>query len=105
MAHDGRARDALPLGIVMDLTFPRRGTNGTFGENSDDPDLRVAAARLERFVGNKPIPARVGRRWGQEAARSLHREIRSNGAEAESSLQRPSRCAVEYERWRAEPGR
>ena len=88
LAHDGHARDAMPLGIIMDLVF---------GDNSDDPDLRIAAARLERFVGNRPIPVVVGRRWGQEAASSLRREIRSGGAEAEGPLLRAEAIAREID--------
>ncbi len=79
MAHGGRALDALPLGIVMDLVF---------GEHGDDTGLRVAAARLERFVDDQPIAVTVGRRWGREAAAVLRREIRTGGAEVEALLQR-----------------
>ena len=87
VAHDGRARDALPLGVVMDLVF---------GGRSDDPDLRVAAARLERFVGNRPVPVAVGRHWGREAAASLRREIRGGGS-VEGVLQRAQAIALEID--------
>ncbi len=88
MAGDGRARDALPLGIVMDLVF---------GEHSADPDLRVAAARLERFAGDQPIPVAVGRRWGQAAAASLRREHSRTGGEARELLLRAEAIAREID--------
>ncbi len=84
LAREGHARDALPLGVVMDLIFAGEG---------DETDLRVAAARLERYVGNRPIPRETGLAWGRATAAVVRRKLEGERAEALATLQRAETIA------------
>jgi hypothetical protein len=57
----GRAADAVPLGLLCHLL------------SGDDPqssaERRVAAARLERYVGQQPLREAEAREWGRAAVR------------------------------------
>jgi hypothetical protein len=67
MVEAGAARDALAVAGVCEIVFAENGPG----------DLQAAAVRLERFHGNRPIPAAVGRllaRAGAEAVRELAQE-------------------------------
>jgi hypothetical protein len=64
MIEGGAARDALAVAIVCEVVFAEDGPG----------ELQAAAVRLERFQGNRPISAAVGRllaRAGEEAVREL----------------------------------
>ena len=61
----GAARDALGLAVACEVVF---------AEGADEPALLAAAARLERFHRNRPIPPDVGRllaRAGRDAIDDL----------------------------------
>jgi hypothetical protein len=67
VVEGGAARDALALAAVCEVVF---------GEGPAG-DLQAAAVRLERFFGNKPVPASVGQalaRAGAETVRELAQE-------------------------------
>ncbi len=55
----GHGQDLLPLGLVCVALFP------------PDAAPSAAAVRLERFVGNLPVDAATGYRWGQLALGAL----------------------------------
>lgn len=59
--ENGASPDALALGIVCQVVF---------GE-SEDTTLDAAAARIEQYHNNKPIPKAVGRILGRVAADSV----------------------------------
>ena len=64
----GAARDALALAVACEVVF---------AEGADEPALQAAAARLERFHRNRPIPPDVGRllaRAGRDAIDDLDRD-------------------------------
>ena len=68
IVEGGAARDALGLAVACEVVFP---------EGTDEPALQAAAARLERFHRNRPIPATVGRllaRAGRDAIDDVERD-------------------------------
>ena len=65
VVEGGAARDALGLAVACEVVF---------AEGADEPALLAAAARLERFHRNRPIPPDVGRllaRAGRDAIDDL----------------------------------
>ena len=64
----GAARDALGLAVACEVVF---------ADGTNEPVLQAAAARLERFHRNRPIPPPVGRllaRVGRDALDDLDRD-------------------------------
>jgi hypothetical protein len=59
--ENGAAADALALGIVCQVVF---------GEG-EDSTLDAAAARIEQYLDNKPIPRVIGRILGRIAANAI----------------------------------
>jgi hypothetical protein len=55
----GHTADALPLALVCSVLFSPQGEGL--------PALGLAAVRLERHVGDQPVPLAHGRRWADDA--------------------------------------
>lgn len=79
----GFARDATPLGVVLDLLT---------GEAAAEPDVAAAAVRFERFVGGQRVEPAAARRWADAALRVLRG---LDEAQAKAVLERADALAAE----------
>lgn len=59
----GHGRDALALGLVFDVVFADEGLH--------EVELATARGRLERYVGDQPVPAAAARSWARAARESV----------------------------------
>jgi len=59
----GYAQDAIPLGLICEIVL----------SNRDEPELRAAAARLERFTNNIGIGVQEGQAWYAAASHVINR--------------------------------
>ena len=76
LVESGHAEDALGLAVVCQVVFAR-------GQESSE--LQSAAARLERFHGDRPVDPRVGRQLARAAAQVI------DGLEGEGLLNEAER--------------
>lgn len=67
----GRTNDALPLGLVCGIVFAAEGEG--------QAELGMAAVRLERFVGGRPVGIAEGRAWSR-ASEAVVRSIAPEAA-------------------------
>ncbi len=63
VADSGHAHDALALGVACGVVF---------AEGEGTGELREAAARLERFHANAPVPPGIGEQLARAAREALH---------------------------------
>jgi hypothetical protein len=90
VVDSGHGRDALALAIASQVVF---------AEGADEPALQAAAARLERFHGNRPIPPQDGRRLARAAHDALDdlSEADPHAAQAQAQLGRADALLVEIQ--------